>query len=271
MSFDTHRLDAHNGHSPLGSYQVTDGHASAVVRLQQGAGKGLYRPTFMGPREVSMAELDIFEVMFSTRSMRRLKPDPVPDDVVYKILDAGIRAPSGGNTQHWRFLVVKDPQVKQQVQHIYQKGWSEVQEMYRNRTAPTHMEEGKFRRLLDTAAYLAEHLAEVPILLFACLKERPMPAHLAAKLSRLSGSSIYPAVQNMLLACRALGLGATLTTVCSLHEDELRPILNLPEDITTYALLPIGYPLGRFGPVQRVAVEEVTCVDQWGAALKRPM
>ena len=96
-------------------------------------------------------------------------------------------------------------------------------------------------------------------------------AQLAAKLARLSGSSIYPAVQNMLLACRALGLGATLTTVCSLHEEELRPVLNLPDNISTYALLPVGYPMGKFGPVRRMAVEEVTCVDQWGAPLKRPV
>ena len=217
-----------------------------------------------------MTEPGIFDIMFSTRSMRRLKPDPVPDEVLYRILDAGIRAPSGGNTQHWRFVVVKDPQVKQQVQQVYQKGWSEVQAMYRTRTAPEHMAEGKFRRLLDAAAHLAEHLAEAPVLLFACLKERPMPPQLAAKLARLSGSSIYPAVQNILLACRALGLGATLTTVCSLHDDELKPILRLPADLSTYALIPIGYPLGKFGPVQRLAVEEVTCVDRWGTALKKP-
>jgi nitroreductase len=217
-----------------------------------------------------MAERELFDVIFSTRSMRRLRSDPVPDEIIYKILDAGIRAPSGGNTQHWRFVVVKDPQVKQQVQQIYQKGWSAVQAMYRNRTAPAHMEEGKFRRLLDTAAHLAAHLAEAPVLLFACLKERPMPPQLAAKLARLSGSSIYPAVQNMLLACRALGLGATLTTVCSLYDDELRAVLHLPSDISTYALLPIGYPQGQFGPVKRVAVEEVTCVDRWGTPLARP-
>jgi len=217
-----------------------------------------------------MTEPQLFDVMFSTRSLRRLKPDPVPDEVVYKVLDAGIRAPSGGNTQHWRFVVVKDPQVKQQIQQIYQKGWSEVQAMYRTRTAPTHMEEGKFRRLIDAAAYLAEHLAEVPVLLFACLKERPMPPELAAKLARLSGSSIYPAVQNMLLACRALGLGATLTTVCSLYDDEIKAVLHLPSDISTYALLPIGYPQGKFGPVKRLAVEEVTCVDRWGTPLPRP-
>ena len=215
-----------------------------------------------------MAEPEIFEVMYSTRSMRRLKPDPIPDEVLYKILDAGIRAPSGGNTQHWRFLVVKDPQVKQQVQQVYQKGWNEVQAMYRGRTVPDHMGEDKFRRLLDAAAYLAEHLAEVPVLLFACLKERPMPAQLAAKLARLSGSSIYPAVQNILLACRALGLGATLTTLYLRFDKEAEAALGLPPDVHSYALIPIGYPMGRFGPVRRVALADVVYEDRWGQAYR---
>lgn len=217
-----------------------------------------------------MTEPGLFDVMFSLRSMRRLKTDPVPDEVIYKILDAGIQAPSGGNTQDWRFMVVKDPQVKQQVQQIYQKGWKKGQAVYLNLPAPAHLGEEGRRRMLDAATYLAEHLAEAPVLLFACLKEGTMPPQLAAKVARLFGSSIYPAVQNMLLACRAHGLGATLTTICSLYEDEIRTVLQLPNDISTYAMLPIGYPLGKFGPVKRMAVEEVTCIDRWGAPLKRP-
>jgi nitroreductase len=216
-----------------------------------------------------MSEPGLFEILFSTRSMRRLKPDPVPDEIIYKVLNAGLQAPSGGNNQHWRFVVVKDPRVKKQIQQVYLKGWTEVQAMYDKRPAPTHMEEGNFRRLLGAASHLAEHLAEAPVLLFACLKERPMPPQLAAKLARLSGSSIYPAVQNMLLACRALDLGATLTTVSSLYEEEIQKALNLPDDIHTYALLPIGYPMGKFGPVKRMAVEEVTCLDQWGKTFKK--
>ncbi len=218
-----------------------------------------------------MAQADLFDIMFSTRSMRRLKPDPVPDELIYRVLDAAIRAPSGGNTQHWRFVVVKDRAVKTAVQRIYQKGWEQVRFMYQGTPGPDHMKGSSFQRLLSAAAYLAAHLAEAPVLVFACLKSRPMPSEeLAAKLALRSGSSIYPAVQNMLLACRALGLGATLTTVCSLYEEELRGVLKLPEDVATYALLPIGYPTGRFGPVRRMPVEEVTCVDQWGRAFPRP-
>jgi len=152
---------------------------------------------------------------------------------------------------------------------VYLKGWGDAQALYRNRPAPEHLGDQKLRSILDAATHLAEHMAEAPVLLIACLKERPMPAAIAAKLGRLSGSSIYPAVQNILLSCRAHGLGATLTTVASLYEEDLKPILKLPDDVNTYALIPIGYPRGKFGPVQRMTVEEVTCVDQWGTAFKK--
>jgi nitroreductase len=213
-----------------------------------------------------MSELGIFETIFSTRSLRRLKPDPVPDAMIHKILDAAIRAPSGGNNQNWRFLVVKSPEVKKQIQDVYLKGWRDVQGMYKSRKAPEHLGEERLGRILDAATYLAEHMSEVPVLLVACLKAPPMPADIAARLGRLSGSSIYPAVQNVLLSCRALGLGATLTTVASLYDEELQAVLGLPKDVSTYALIPIGYPRGKFGPVQRMSVEEVTCVDRWGQA-----
>lgn len=216
-----------------------------------------------------MAEAGLFDIMYSTRSMRKLKTDPIPDDVLHKILEAGTQAPSGTNTQHWRFLVVKDPEVKKKVQAIYQKGWGEARAMYDNRPGPEHMVAEKFGRLLNAATHLADHLAEAPVLIFACLKERPLPPSLAPRLARLAGSSIYPAVQNILLACRALGVGATLTTVASLYEDELKKVLGLPSDVNTYALLPLGYPLGKFGRVSRLPVEEVTCVDQWGQAYKK--
>src|SRR5262249_30745176 len=145
-----------------------------------------------------MAEAGLFEIMYSTRSMRKLKTDPIPDEMLYKILEAGTRAPSGTNTQNWRFLVVKDPAIKKQVQAAYQKGWNEARAMYNTRRGPAHIPAEKFRRLLDAATHLAEHLAEAPVLLFACLKERQLPPPLATKLARLAGASIYPAVQNIL-------------------------------------------------------------------------
>ena len=134
-----------------------------------------------------MAEAGLFEIMSSTRSMRKLKTDPIPDDVLYKILEAGTQAPSGTNTQHWRFLVVKDPAVKKQVQAIYQKGWMEARAMYDNRPGPAHMAAEKFGRLLNAATHLAEHMAEAPVLIFACLKERPLPPQLGGEVDASVG------------------------------------------------------------------------------------
>lgn len=85
-----------------------------------------------------MPEAGLLEIMYSTRSMRKLKTDPIPDEIIYQILEAGTRAPSGTNTQNWRFIIVKDPAVKKQIQAIYQKGWKEVQAMYEKRPGPEH-------------------------------------------------------------------------------------------------------------------------------------
>jgi len=192
---------------------------------------------------------DLFEIMRTTRSMRRLKPDPVPNALIHKILEAAVCAPSGGNMQRWRFLVIKDAAIKTAVGAYYKRAWDEqVGPRYRNR----------FLRLLDAAEYLAAHIHEAPVWIVPCL-EGGTP-------TRTSGSSIYPAVQNMLLAARALGLGATLTTLYLGFEKESEAVLGLPDGVHSYAILPIGYPLGRFGPVRRVALADVVYEDRWGQA-----
>jgi len=203
---------------------------------------------------------DLFEIMATTRSMRRLKPDPVPDGLVRKILEAGTSAPSGGNMQRWRFLVVRDPQVKRTVGALYKRTWDEVvSPRYRSGTPAPGTSAERFGRMLDAAQYLAYHIHEAPVWIVPCM-EGTNPA-------RTAGSSIYPAVQNMLLAARALGLGATLTTLYLNFEKEAEAALGLPPDVHSYALLPIGYPLGRFGPVRRVPIADVVYEDRWG----RPM
>jgi nitroreductase len=114
----------------------------------------------------------------------------------------------------------------------------------------------RFLRLLDAAEYLASHIHEAPVWIVPCLEgEAP---------TRWSGSSIYPAVQNMLLTARALGLGATLTTLHLVFEKEAEAALALPPNIHSYALLPVGYPMGRFGPVRRVPLADVVYEDRWG-------
>ena len=161
----------------------------------------------------------LFEIMATTRSMRRLKPDPVPARLIRKILDAGVSAPSGGNMQRWRFLVVKDPEVKRIVGAYYKRAWDEqVAPRYRSGEPAPGMNRDRFLRLLDAAEYLAAHIHEAPVWIVPCL-EGGTP-------TRTSGSSIYPAVQNMLLAARALGLGATLTTLYLSFEKEVSAALG---------------------------------------------
>jgi nitroreductase len=200
---------------------------------------------------------DLFETIATTRSMRRLKPDPVPPELIRKILEAGTAAPSGGNMQRWRFLLVTDPKVKQAVGTYYKRAWDEVvYPRYSAGTPAPGTSPERFRRMLDAAQYLADHIHEAPVWIVPCMA--------GATPSRTAGSSIYPAVQNMLLAARALGLGATLTTLYLTFEKEVESALGLPGDVHSYALLPIGYPIGRFGPVRRVPLTEVVYRDRWG-------
>ena len=152
---------------------------------------------------------DFFEIIGTTRSMRRLKPDPVPDELIKKILEAGISAANGGNNQTWRFLVVKDPAIKKAVQVWYKKAFDEVVgPRYATTAPPPGVTTERYGRQHDAVEYLTEHYHEAPVWIVACLVDGPNPG-------RGAGASIYPAVQNMLLTIRALGLGSTLTTPAS--------------------------------------------------------
>src|SRR5947207_15867274 len=165
--------------------------------------------------------LVLFEIMQTTRSMRRLKPDPVPAALIRKILEAGTSAPSGGNMQRWRFLVVRDPEIKKTVGAYYKRAWDEVvAPRYRAGEPAPGTSPERFRRMLDTAQYLADHIHEAPVWIVPCMG--------GGTPTRTSGSSIYPAVQNMLLAARALGLRATLTTRYLSSEKEVEAALGLP-------------------------------------------
>jgi len=202
---------------------------------------------------------DLFEVMQTMRAMRRLKPDPVPDALIAKILRAGVCAPNGGNTQRWRFLVVKDAGIKKAVQAYYKRAFDEVVgPRYLKSTPPPGVSREAYDRQHAAVEYLTEHFHEAPVWIVACLEEGTTPP------TRWSGASIYPAVQNMLLAARALGLGATLTTRHLLHEKEAEAALGLPPGVHSYAILPIGYPMGRFGPIGRGPLGDVVYQDRWG-------
>ena len=204
---------------------------------------------------------DMFDIIRTTRAMRRLKPDPVPDELVRRILEAGVCAASGGNSQRWGFLVVKDRAIKEQVQKWYQKAFDEVVgPRYRGSQPPPGSSPGRYRRQHDAVEYLTQHYHEAPIWIVACQNDGDSTP------SRSSGASIYPAIQNMLLTARALGLGATLTTRHLRHEKEVEAILGLPPGVHSYAILPIGYPMGNFGAVRRGPLTDVVYQDRWGEA-----
>jgi len=203
--------------------------------------------------------MDLFETMENCRAMRRLKPDPVPDDMIAKILQAGTCAPSGGNAQKWRFMVLKDRKVKEAVAVWYKKAYDEViGPRYSTVAPPPGVSPEQFKRQNAAVAYLTDHFAEAPVWIVACLEDGPNPGP-------MSGASVYPAVQNMVLACRALGLGTTLTTRHMLHQKEADKALGLPDGVHSYAILPIGWPMVKFGPVRRAPLASVVYQDRWGA------
>ena len=198
------------------------------------------------------AEIGLFEAMYSQRALRYIKPDPIPDELIQRVLDAGIHAPNGGNTQRWHFIVIKDPATKR---------W--IGERYRRVDRPNHGQPASRSeaRAEASAAHLAEHLHEVPVLLLACVQHDGSPSDIGR------GASIYPAVQNMLLAARGLGLASVLTTRPRRgFEQEIKELLHIPENVDTAALLPLGYPAEgvRYGPTTRRPVTEVTSAERWG-------
>ena len=208
---------------------------------------------------------ELFEIIESTRAMRRLKPDPVPDELIAKILRAGVCAANGGNTQRWRFLVVKDREIKKKVQVHYKRAFDEtVGPRYLKSSPPPGVTRERYDRQHAAVEYLTEHFHEAPVWIVACLDTPGMDVQGAAPPGRSAGASIYPAVQNMLLAARALGLGATLTTRHLLYEKESEAALGLPPGVHSYAIIPIGYPMGNFGPVGRGPLKEIVYQDHWG-------
>jgi nitroreductase len=221
-----------------------------------------------------MAEFGLFEAINTARALRRFKPDPVPDDVMSKILEAAIRAPSGSNDQTWLFVVVKDSEQRRKLGEVYRKGGGILMALYADRVKPAHMDQKQYDKFMASVTYLIDHMAEAPVLLVACLQPGQvgaqavkLPPEVAAamrNLARMGGSSIYPAVQNIILACRAFGLGTVLTTIHMFFEDEVKAILGLPAEVLTYALLPIGYPRDQFGPIRRRPIGEVVCLDRYG-------
>jgi nitroreductase len=218
-----------------------------------------------------MASHDLYDVMSTLRAVRRLRPDAIPADVLDRVLQAACWAPTGGNMQPWRIIVVRSPEHKQALAEVYAPEWKTYTEFGRRRVERQQLPEAdrvKLERTLAAGDYLAEHLAEAPaILLF--IADPAMMAITDKNLDRISmvgGGSVYTAVQNAMLACAAEGLGCTLTTLHCIREPEVKAALSIPESWATLAMVPIGYPVGRgHGPITRRPPSELVFDDTFGA------
>lgn len=206
--------------------------------------------------------MDVREALYTTRAMRRVTPDPIPDDVQARIMDAAIRAPSGGNSQHWRFLLVDDPAIKARIAPLYRGALTDLWgSFYKDRidaaeADPDRAESTQMLRIKRSADWLADHFAEVPLLLFGFAQHDP------------TGSSIFPAIWSAQLAARAEGVGSALTSVLLFRNDEVLEILGVPADEgwNMACCVSFGYPTGRWGVAARTPADDVTYRNRWGTA-----
>ncbi|MEZ5550496.1 MAG: nitroreductase family protein [Pseudomonadales bacterium] len=212
----------------------------------------------------------LYDAMSTLRAVRRLKPDPLPDPVLGRILQAAAFAPSGGNVQPWRVLVVRDEGLRRGLGDLYRPEWGRYAAGARQGLEQmTGEAKEKQVRMLAAADHLGEHFGDAPVILVFCFNPQIM-AITDAELGRPSvvgGGSVYPAVQNAMLACRAEGVGCTLTTLLCFREAEVRALLGIPDPWYTCAFIPIGYPVGRgHGPISRRPVSKLAYLDSWGSA-----
>lgn len=194
----------------------------------------------------------LFDTIYAQRAIRYLKPNPIPDDVLEQILAAALRAPSGGNAQPWAFVVVRDPELKRQLAVWYKDFWDNV---YSKRV------DRRGSAVFRSAEHLAHRFGEAPVVVIPCI--RGTKGGISDKLT--TGASIYPAVQNMMLAAVGLGVGSVITTFLQNHEDEVRALLGIPNDYQTACAVPMGYPSGEetFGGARRKPLDEVVHYDRW--------
>jgi len=198
--------------------------------------------------------IGLFEAIYTTRALRRLRPEPVPDEVLFQLFDAAVRAPSGQNAQDWRFVVVTAPEIKQRMQTWAEEGWARYQPRYAENPALMDQLPRTQRLSLKGVAHLVRHLAEVPVIVIVCgLRGR----------HATPGGSTFPAVQNLLLSARALGLGGSIFNLPLTQAEELMAALGIPDNNQIYCLIPLGYPQDKHGPVRRKPVKQVVFWNRW--------
>jgi len=204
--------------------------------------------------------MDFFEVVHTQRSIRKFKNEPVPEHMLWEMVDAAIRAPSGGNTQPWAWLIVRDDARRRAIAAAVLEGVGDVQAALAEAEKLPTPEQRRMRR---SSVSFRANVMSAPVMIIPCLVNPTSPT--ADINSLFAGSSIYGAVQNMMLAARAQGLGTVLTTFNMRIEDVIRREFNLPDQAKPVAVIPVGWPDGeRFGPTTRKPAETVTFWDGWG-------
>jgi len=203
-------------------------------------------------------EFDLFEAIYTTRSMRRLRTDPVAPALIVKVIEAATMGPSGSNRQPWRFIVVRDPETKAYVAERYRNAW----ERYftpQSRAIVANAPHSPQGRILRSARYLAEHIGETPVMIFCCVKIYNDPRRKGQPML----NAIFPAIQNLCLAARAYGLGTSITGMHQMYANEIDARLGVPAEYANVALIPLGYPKGRWARPERKPALEIISWERW--------
>ncbi len=212
--------------------------------------------------------MDLYDALLTTRAMRRLSDAPVDDATVQRMLRAAIQAPSGGNIQPYQFLVVTEQEVKDRLAAIYLKAHERYEPAIAKHVPPFKDEAAERAHQRNWAAtdHLARNLAAVPVMVLVLVPKISMAIEDDEGTMDVGPvyASVYPAVQNLILAARAEGLGTTLTTVFRIYEDEVRETCGIPDRYEVVALLPIGVPTGNWGVAKRRPAERMTSWNRFG-------
>jgi nitroreductase len=216
--------------------------------------------------------VDFFAVVDTQRALRRFRPDPVPDAAIRRILEAATRAPSARGAEPWFFVVVRNTAKRAAIGRLYGAAWNTAARLTSTTDADRDIKHRPhYSRMMAAVSEMAAHLEAAPVLVACCLDHAQL-GPIAGPVGSLRSpgaayASIFPAVQNLCLAARALGLGTTLTTLHAAFEADLKALLGMPDHVEVAALVPLGYPLDRFGPTRRKTVDEVAFLDTWGTPL----
>jgi nitroreductase len=209
-------------------------------------------------------QMPLEHAVLTQRAVRRVLPDPVDDDIVLRCIELALRAPTGSNGQNWEFVVVKDRETKEQLRIQYLRAWR-IYGGIGQRIAARSQDAETMGKILAAVQWQVEHFAEIPVVVVACLRGGRAPfVPLPPMVESSYYGSIYPSVQNLLLAARAMGLGASLITLPLWSTTVARHRLGLPISVQPCCAVPLGWPRGRYGPTTRKPVGAVVHLDRYG-------